>query len=336
MAISAPARSIDATATSTSQRRMTARIGRSWTSTSNIDSSSVSGSMPWDIVRLPCGSMSMHRTRWPSSAKAAARFSVVVVFATPPFWLAKAITLAGVTSCSDRREPIRASSFAPDRAIPPTDRVAGKRTLVKPAAGLRLRAAASGGEQRDVLGAEHEHLARDLLGLAPGVGEGPVVDDRAERVADRAARRAGGARDLARGQEAVEDADRAGRGRARGVVARRAGGDRAHLARGGARASVGEDIGLHALHQLRPSSGDLGRARAGGREQRGRVALVRRLRLGDARAVLGHRGALLGRLAGRVLLLGVVDARDEDDEPEADDQRADRRTDPDLLPRDRG
>src|SRR4051812_40112840 len=49
--------------------------------------------MPCDIVRLPCGSMSMHRTRMPSSASATAVFSVVVVLATPPFWLAKAITL---------------------------------------------------------------------------------------------------------------------------------------------------------------------------------------------------------------------------------------------------
>ena len=87
---------------STSRRRITSRIERSCTSTSNIDTSSVSGSMPCDMVRLPCGSMSMHSTRWPSSAKAAARFSVVVVLATPPFWLAKAMTLAlPVTSCSD-------------------------------------------------------------------------------------------------------------------------------------------------------------------------------------------------------------------------------------------
>ena len=50
--------------------------------------------MPCDIVRLPCGSMSTQRTRWPSSANAAARFSVVVVLATPPFWLAKAMILA--------------------------------------------------------------------------------------------------------------------------------------------------------------------------------------------------------------------------------------------------
>src|SRR5947207_219103 len=50
--------------------------------------------MPCDIVRLPCGSMSQHRTRCPSSAKAAARLSVVVVLATPPFWFANAMTLA--------------------------------------------------------------------------------------------------------------------------------------------------------------------------------------------------------------------------------------------------
>src|SRR3954447_9740770 len=56
--------------------------------------------MPCDMVRLPWGSMSTHRTRSPSSAKAAARFSVVVVFATPPFWLANAITFAVVISSS--------------------------------------------------------------------------------------------------------------------------------------------------------------------------------------------------------------------------------------------
>ena len=84
---------------------MTCLIGMSCTSTSNIDSSSVSGSIPCDIVRFPCGSMSMHRTRCPSSAKAAARFSVVVVFATPPFWLAKAITLATARSVRCRRNP---------------------------------------------------------------------------------------------------------------------------------------------------------------------------------------------------------------------------------------
>ena len=57
--------------------------------------STLSGSTPWLMVRLPCGSMSTQRTRWPDSLKATARLRAVVVLATPPFWLAKAITLAG-------------------------------------------------------------------------------------------------------------------------------------------------------------------------------------------------------------------------------------------------
>ena len=58
--------------------------------------------MPWLMVRLPCGSMSTQSTRWRFSANAAARFSVVVVLATPPFWLAKAMTcgVVGVTAGS--------------------------------------------------------------------------------------------------------------------------------------------------------------------------------------------------------------------------------------------
>ena len=71
--------------------------------------------------------MSTHRTRWPSSAKAAARFSVVVVLATPPFWLAKAMTLAWpVTSCSDhgRGKPIGTTSFAPRGGSPASVRLA--------------------------------------------------------------------------------------------------------------------------------------------------------------------------------------------------------------------
>ncbi len=50
--------------------------------------------MPWLIVRLPCGSRSTHSTRWPRSTNAAARLSVVVVFATPPFWFVNAMTFA--------------------------------------------------------------------------------------------------------------------------------------------------------------------------------------------------------------------------------------------------
>jgi hypothetical protein len=49
--------------------------------------------------------MSMHRTRLPLSANATARFRVVVVLATPPFWLAKAMTFIGMLSPSSRKAP---------------------------------------------------------------------------------------------------------------------------------------------------------------------------------------------------------------------------------------
>src|SRR6266404_481259 len=38
----------------------------------------------------------MSRTLWPCSESATPRFRVVVVFATPPFWFAKAMTLATI------------------------------------------------------------------------------------------------------------------------------------------------------------------------------------------------------------------------------------------------
>src|SRR5688500_510789 len=44
------------------------------------------------MVRLPCGSRSTPSTLNPCSLNATARLSVVVVFATPPFWFAKTIT----------------------------------------------------------------------------------------------------------------------------------------------------------------------------------------------------------------------------------------------------
>ena len=90
--MSAPARSIEATAMSISRCAITSVIGSRWTSTSNIERSIVSGFIPCDIVRLPCGSRSMQSTRSPFSANATPRLSVVVVFATPPFWFANAIT----------------------------------------------------------------------------------------------------------------------------------------------------------------------------------------------------------------------------------------------------
>ena len=69
---------------------MISEIGIRWTRTSNSDFSTLSGSIPWLIVRFPCGSRSTQRTRYPDSAKATARLREVVVFATPPFWFAKA------------------------------------------------------------------------------------------------------------------------------------------------------------------------------------------------------------------------------------------------------
>ena len=47
---------------------------------------------PRPVVALPCGSESMTRTRKSLAAKEAARLMAVVVFPTPPFWLAMANT----------------------------------------------------------------------------------------------------------------------------------------------------------------------------------------------------------------------------------------------------
>ena len=95
-ASSAPARSIEATARSISPWWMICSIGSLCTSTSYIERSIVSGFSPWLIVRLPCGSRSTASTLLPFSANATARFRVEVVFATPPFWLANAMTLPTV------------------------------------------------------------------------------------------------------------------------------------------------------------------------------------------------------------------------------------------------
>ena len=67
-------------------------VARPSASTSAIDRSTVLRLMPTPAVRLACGSMSMRRTRKPSSASAPARLIAVVVLPTPPFWLAIAIT----------------------------------------------------------------------------------------------------------------------------------------------------------------------------------------------------------------------------------------------------
>ena len=54
-------------------------------STSWIDTASLSGSWPSENVRQPCGSRSTSSTRRPFSAIAAPNDATVVVLATPPF-----------------------------------------------------------------------------------------------------------------------------------------------------------------------------------------------------------------------------------------------------------
>ena len=48
---------------------------------------------PRPLVELPCGSESTSRIRISLAAREAARLMAVVVFPTPPFWLAMAKTL---------------------------------------------------------------------------------------------------------------------------------------------------------------------------------------------------------------------------------------------------
>ncbi len=72
---------------------ITSLIGRPSTSTSYIERPSACWSTN-DIVVLPCGSRSTRSVWTPFSASAAARLIAVVVFPTPPFWLAIVMIMA--------------------------------------------------------------------------------------------------------------------------------------------------------------------------------------------------------------------------------------------------
>ena len=48
---------------------------------------------PNPLLEFDCGSQSINRTRISAAAKEAAKLIAVVVFPTPPFWFATAITL---------------------------------------------------------------------------------------------------------------------------------------------------------------------------------------------------------------------------------------------------
>ena len=101
---------MEETATSSSFVRTISVIGSRWARTSNIERSISSGFHPCDIVRFPCGSRSTASTRSPFSLSATPRLSVVVVFATPPFWLAKAMTVATSGPLSAARASGRGSN----------------------------------------------------------------------------------------------------------------------------------------------------------------------------------------------------------------------------------
>src|SRR5436305_11330188 len=101
------------------------------------------------MVRLPWGSMSTHNTRCPSSANASARLSVVVVLATPPFWLANAITWL-----------ISSALFAPAHRNPPR--------AAHAIFGCRARSARQATAVRDRQGGRREIDGRDRAGPARG------------------------------------------------------------------------------------------------------------------------------------------------------------------------
>ena len=68
--------------------------GRSSRRKSTVCGGRSSGSIPREKVAHACASRSITRTACPVSASAAARVMAVVVFATPPFWFATAMTRA--------------------------------------------------------------------------------------------------------------------------------------------------------------------------------------------------------------------------------------------------
>ena len=120
--ISAAVRSAVAGSTSqplASERTRTSLTGRPSTSTSNTLLSSAYLSIPQPMVALPCGSRSTSSTRLPIMASAAARLTQVVVFPTPPFWLAMAMQRVIHSSVMHRAESdSRTSPSAVDREMP--------------------------------------------------------------------------------------------------------------------------------------------------------------------------------------------------------------------------
>src|SRR5207245_9099074 len=65
---------------------------RPWSSAAYNECRMRARSMPTPLVELACGSASTNRVFRSAVASEAARLTAVVVFPTPPFWLAIAIT----------------------------------------------------------------------------------------------------------------------------------------------------------------------------------------------------------------------------------------------------
>ncbi len=85
---------------------ITSRIGMWSTSTSYIDlPRPCRDRCPGSSSGCPAGRGRSASTRWPDSAKATARFRVVVVFATPPFWLANEMIFARRSDASPMWAP---------------------------------------------------------------------------------------------------------------------------------------------------------------------------------------------------------------------------------------
>jgi len=93
---------------------ITSASGTSLTSASYTDGVPEWCSIPTAVEAFPCGSLSISSTRSPPEASAAARFTAVVVFPTPPFWFETVRTRVwpGLPYRTPRRAILRRASSA--------------------------------------------------------------------------------------------------------------------------------------------------------------------------------------------------------------------------------
>ena len=146
------------------------------------------GRCPATWSGCPADPCRTHSTRCPSSANATARLSVVVVLATPPFWLANAITwlistLTRARSSAWRPKPSRASIRSAARSLPLWYRTLRRvPALARQAPAVRHRQ----GRRRQVDGGDRARAAR---------GPARTAHDRRRAARARSGSRACSARD---------------------------------------------------------------------------------------------------------------------------------------------